>query len=109
MNGLTTGVAARSQRAWPPSWRVGAAKARKAIRKSKTDQEGQGRRPLETIGIARGSAACPVRAVKAWLQAAGITEGAIFRPVPGEAAAERLRPRAVANIVKRYASGSDCR
>jgi site-specific recombinase XerD len=69
------------------------------IRKSKTDQEGQG----QTIGIARGSAACPVRAVKAWLTAAGITEGAIFRPVPGEVAAERLRPRAVANIVKKYA------
>jgi integrase len=72
---------------------------RVTIRKSKTDQEGQG----QTIGIMRGSAACPVRAVKAWLEAAGITEGAIFRPVPGEVAAERLRPRAVDNIVKRYA------
>src|SRR5205823_11949981 len=47
---------------------------RVTIRKSKTDQEGQG----QTIGIMRGSAACPVRAVKMWLAAAGITEGAIF-------------------------------
>jgi site-specific recombinase XerC len=72
---------------------------RVTIRKSKTDQEGQG----QTIGIMRGSAACPVRAVKTWLAAAHIIEGAIFRPVPGEVAAERLRPRAVANIVKKYA------
>src|SRR5919204_198374 len=72
---------------------------RVTIRKSKTDQEGQG----QTIGIMRGSAACPVRAVKAWLATAGISEGAIFRPVPGEVAAERLAPRAVANIVKKYA------
>src|SRR5205807_2748025 len=70
------------------------------IRKSKTDQEGQG----QTIGIMRGAAACPVRAVKAWLTAACITEGAIFRSVPGEEAAERLAPRAVANIVKKYAA-----
>jgi site-specific recombinase XerD len=69
------------------------------IRKSKTDQEGQG----QTIGIMRGSAACPVRAVKAWLQAAGITDGAIFRPVAGEVSAERLAPRGVAKIVKSYA------
>jgi integrase len=69
------------------------------IRKSKTDQEGQG----QTIGIMRGSAACPVRAVKTWLAAARITEGAIFRPVPGEVSAERLAPRSVAKIVKSYA------
>jgi integrase len=29
----------------------------------------------------RGGATCPVKAVKAWLQAAGIGEGALFRPV----------------------------
>ena len=72
---------------------------RVTIRKSKTDQEGQG----QTIAIIRGSAACPVRAVKGWLAAAGITEGAIFRSVPGEVAAERLAAAGVANIVKSYA------
>jgi integrase len=47
------------------------------IRRSKTDQEAHG----ATIAIVRGSAACPVRAVKAWLAAAGISEGPVFRPV----------------------------
>ena len=43
------------------------------IRKSKTDQEGHG----ATIAIVRGGACCPVKAVKAWLTAAGILEGPI--------------------------------
>jgi hypothetical protein len=48
------------------------------IRRSKTDQEGHG----ETIAIVRGGGmSCPVKAVKAWLQAAAIAEGAVFRPV----------------------------
>jgi len=29
----------------------------------------------------RGGACCPVRAVRAWLDTAGITEGPVFRPV----------------------------
>jgi hypothetical protein len=35
------------------------------------------------IAVVRGSTAatCPVRALKAWLQVAGISEGAIFSPV----------------------------
>jgi integrase len=44
------------------------------IRRSKTDQEGHG----ATIAIVRGHHACPVKAVKAWLSAAGITEGPLF-------------------------------
>jgi hypothetical protein len=40
-----------------------------AVRQSKTDQEGQG----ATIGIVRGSIACPVAALQAWRDAAGIT------------------------------------
>jgi site-specific recombinase XerD len=47
------------------------------IRRSKTDQEGQGRK----VAIPRGEIACPVAALKAWLEAAGITEGAVFRRV----------------------------
>src|SRR5262249_52153074 len=50
---------------------------RVTIRRSKTDQEGQG----ATIAIIRGGGCCPVKAVKAWLDAAGISEGPIFRPV----------------------------
>jgi integrase len=41
------------------------------IRHSKTDQEGEG----ETIAIARGDRACPVKALRAWLEAAGIETG----------------------------------
>jgi site-specific recombinase XerD len=68
------------------------------IRASKTDQERQG----ETIAIARGHMACPVHALRAWLDAAGIEAGAIFRPIArgGTVRALRLRCRSVANIVK---------
>jgi site-specific recombinase XerD len=72
------------------------------IRKSKTDQEGAG----QTIAIPHGSVLfCPVKAVKNWLAAAGIREGAVFRAVGkgsrvGEAA---LSDKSVANVVKRYA------
>jgi site-specific recombinase XerC len=44
---------------------------------SKTDQEGIG----TTIAIVRGGASCPVKALRAWLNAAGIAEGTLFRPV----------------------------
>ncbi|MDX7953362.1 site-specific integrase [Lichenihabitans sp. Uapishka_5] len=74
------------------------------IRKSKTDQEGSG----HEVAIPRGSKLRPVEALDAWLSAAGITEGPLFRPVnkgdrlqPG-----RLEDRAVARIVKRYAIGA---
>ena len=72
------------------------------IRKSKTDQEGLG----TTIAIARGSIACPVDAVRAWIKAAGITDGPLFRPVTrtGKISARRLSARAVAELVKSYAS-----
>jgi integrase len=70
------------------------------IRHSKTDQEGAG----QTIAIIRGSVACPVAALKAWLEAAGITAGPIFRSVKkGGAVAGRLPAQSVADIVKTYA------
>jgi site-specific recombinase XerD len=72
------------------------------IRRSKTDQEGHG----ETIAIVRGGGmSCPVKAVKAWLQAATIAEGALFRPVAkgGRLGSERLTDQSVCNIVKDYA------
>jgi integrase len=47
------------------------------IRRSKTDKEGQGR----TVAIVRGSIACPVQAVRSWLDAAKIESGPLFRPV----------------------------
>jgi len=71
------------------------------IRHSKTDQERQG----VTIAIARGDVACPVKAVREWLGAAGIDAGPLFRPINkgGGVAEARLTDRSVANIVKAYA------
>ncbi|MET4356914.1 site-specific recombinase XerD [Bradyrhizobium sp. RT9b] len=74
---------------------------RVTIRHSKTDQEGQG----VTIAIARGDVACPVKALREWLVAAGIDAGPLFRPInkAGRVAQARLTDRSVANIVKAYA------
>jgi site-specific recombinase XerD len=71
------------------------------IRGSKTDQERQG----VTIAVARGDIACPVKALRAWLDASGIEAGPIFRPIDkaGAVRASRLTDRSVANIVKAYA------
>jgi integrase len=79
------------------------------IRRSKTDQEGAG----QAVGIARGVNLCPVAALKAWLAAAGITSGPIFRPVNrhGRVQDRRLTDQVVALVVKRYAeaAGMDSR
>jgi integrase len=71
------------------------------IRRSKTDQEGRG----ETIAIVRGHHASPVKAVKAWLSATGITEGPLFRPVAkgGRLSNQRLTDKSVCDLVKAYA------
>jgi integrase len=67
------------------------------IRRSKTDQEGAG----QTIGIPRGNGMCPVRALREWLDAAGIESGPVFeRIMPDRKRAGRLSPAAVAAIVK---------
>jgi integrase len=74
---------------------------RVTIRRSKTDQEGQG----ATIAIARGSVACPVDAVRAWIKATSIMDGPLFRPVTrtGKISVRRLLARAVAELVKAHA------
>jgi integrase len=74
---------------------------RVTIRKSKTDQDGLG----ATIAIVPGSTACPVRAVRAWIKAAKISDGALFRPLTrkGKVSNRRLSGRAVAEVVKKYA------
>ena len=78
------------------------------VRRSKTDQEGRG---LEKA-IPHGRYVRPVALVRAWLDAAGIQSGPLFRPVtrgqripqppylghPGP----RLTDRAVADIIKGY-------
>jgi hypothetical protein len=49
--------------------------------------------------------ACPAKALREWLAAAGIEAGPIFRPIDkgGTVRAARLTCRSVANIVKAYA------
>ena len=74
---------------------------RVTIRRGKTDQEGRG----AVVAIVRGEIACPVAALRAWLEAAEITEGPLFRPIRrgGHVQPARLTDRSVANIVKTYA------
>ena len=70
-----------------------------AIRRSKTDQEGLGRK----IGIPFGRTIhCPVRAVENWLSAAAIVNGPVFRPVDrhGRVSASRLSGEAVSLILR---------
>ena len=72
------------------------------IRHSKTDQEGRG----VVIAIPLGRVACPVKSLKAWLHATGITSGPVFRPIAkGERLLDsRLTDRSVAKIVKVHAA-----
>ena len=81
------------------------------IRKSKTDQEGRG---FEKA-IPHGRAIRPVALVREWLNAAGITEGPVFRPVSRAgrvrgvanlASPPRLTTRTVANLIKQYAKAA---
>ena len=70
-----------------------------AIRRSKTDQEGVGRK----IGIPFGRTIhCPVRALENWLSAAAIVNGPVFQPVDrhGRVSAGRLSGEAVSLIVR---------
>ena len=74
---------------------------RVTIRRSKTDQTGEG----AEIVVPRGLKIRPVAAVQAWLQAAGIEDGYLFRAVHrgGHVRAWGLRGADVAEIVKQYA------
>jgi site-specific recombinase XerD len=69
------------------------------IRRSKTDQEGEG----AAIPVPRGGKLQPVAALSTWLAAAHITEGPIFRGVDrhGRVGAEALTDRQVSRIVKK--------
>jgi integrase len=69
------------------------------LRRSKTDQDGVGRK----IGVPHGrSKWCPVAALDAWLAAAGIEDGPVFRRVDrhGRVSAARLSAEAVCLVVR---------
>lgn len=71
------------------------------IRRSKTDQEGEGRTVF--IPLAKSEERCPVKALDRWLELAGIGEGPLFRPVNrhDKVVTDRaLTPQSVALIVK---------
>jgi site-specific recombinase XerD len=70
------------------------------IARSKTDQTGEGRELLLTY--AEPPNPCPVRALRAWLDAAGIVTGPVFRRVTRTGAVSSpLSAQSVALIVKR--------
>jgi integrase len=72
------------------------------IPRSKTDVSGEG----AEIGIpSTGTATCPVRAVRAWTEATGISEGLLFRAVlHGGLVTASLSTKVVARVVKKYAT-----
>lgn len=71
------------------------------LRRSKTDQEGAGRK----VVIHAGGNLCPIQALVGWLAAAGITEGAVFRNIrKGGTIGTRLSDEAVSLITKAYAA-----
>lgn len=79
------------------------------IEGSKTDQEGRG----ELIPVPNGRELRPVSALDAWLEAAGITDGPLFREVDrhGRVGANAICDRTVARIIQRTckAAGLDPR
>lgn len=69
------------------------------LRRSKTDQEGVGRK----IGIPHGRTKhCPVAALTDWLTRSGITNGAIFRPINrhGQLQPDHLSGDAVSEVIR---------
>jgi integrase len=76
------------------------------IAKSKTDGEGRGAAVLITHGD--HSETCPVRALRAWLDAATISQGPIFRKVArgGHVQPHRLSEDGVRQIVRKRAAAA---
>lgn len=71
------------------------------IRRSKTDQEGEGRTVF--VPLAKVESRCPVVALQQWLEVTGIETGPLFRPINRHdrlASDLALTPQSVALIVK---------
>ena len=72
------------------------------VRRGKTDQEGHGH--TRALPFGQRPETCPVRALVAWLETAGIIEGSVFRSVSRHGQVNgSLSTRAVANVVKTHA------
>lgn len=72
------------------------------LRRSKTDQHGAGM--TKAIPFGMRASTCPVRALRAWLDGAGIVEGPVFIALDRRAHGQRLSDHAVAGIVKARAA-----
>ena len=73
------------------------------VRRSKTDQTGEGADVAIPFGLQ--SATCPVRALKAWFEAAALREGPVFRSVSRHGhVGDRLDGRDVARTLKETAA-----
>jgi site-specific recombinase XerD len=77
------------------------------VPRSKTDQEGAGREVAIPFG--EHVETCPVKALREWLTAAAITEGAVFRGVDrhGRISPRGLHRDSVGTILKRAAARAD--
>jgi integrase len=71
---------------------------RRELRRSKTDQEGQG----QSVFVPRGAALCPVRAVQDWLRVSGVSEGMLFRRIrkDGMILQEGMAPHTINRLIK---------
>ena len=76
------------------------------IRRSKTDPEAKG----TTVALPYGSTAatCPVRSYRAWIEAARITNGSVFRSVDrhGHVGQSRMNAGSVARLIQRAAQAA---
>jgi integrase len=79
----------------PGGWHV-------RVRSSKTDPEGAG----QIVPVVRGGTHCPVRAVRAWIDAAGLRDGALLRRLyrGGRVSERGLTGHSVAAVVRRCAA-----
>ena len=74
------------------------------LRRSKTDQEGEGRTVALPFGAHEDT--CPVMALKNWLSAALITYGAVFRGIDrhGNVSSRAINSDSIARVLKRAAA-----
>jgi integrase len=72
-----------------------------SVRKSKTDQEGAGREVGLPFGASQDT--CPVRSLRQWLTASGISDGPVFRSVGryGHVAQRGLHKDSIGKLLKR--------
>lgn len=76
------------------------------LRKSKTDQKGEGR--LVGIPYGKNPDTCPVAALRRWLEVSEISEKAIFRGLDkhNHIVSSRLSRRSIGNVIKRAAKAA---